>query len=311
MTIADQFTPRDGVVLVPGFAAAWPNVKIGGVSQAAAWPDSVYAAPGDPVIVAQLVRPDAPAQNVVVSRVGQAGPREGTVSSVPGGSDTVTVTANGTDYLATFPYGYALSVGDRVRLLWQGRDATVLFKVGVTPAAAATTSTTAPPPPPKSSGTFNAQASDSGTYTPELGGWDRWANGGGHVYEGGSAYGGSNSGAWFYAGAMAELAGATISRVQFRLPERRTVGSYNSAVTVNFWAHTSPNKPGGDVSRTVGPTPYTVQPGWAGGFIDLPTSFASTLINGGGISISGEPYAGFLGKPSDPSSGQLRLDWSR
>ena len=311
MSLADQFGAFDGVTFIPGFADAYPKVKIGGVSQQAAWPDHVYAAAGEPVIIAQIIRKDAPAQNVVVSRVGAPGPREGTVTAAPGGSDTITVTANTIDYTATFLAAYTPTVGDRVRLLWQGRDVTVVGKVGITPVPGAVMPSTAPPPSANTAGQFNCAATDSGTWTPELSGWDRWAGGGGNVHQGGSAYGGTNSGAWFYANAMAELSGATISRVQFRLPARRTVGSYNSALGVNLYAHTSPNKPAGDVSRTAGPTTISVAPGWGGGWIDLPTSLAPALIAGGGISISGEPYLGFTGKPSDPASGQLRLDWSR
>jgi hypothetical protein len=114
---------------------------------------------------------------------------------------------------------------------------------------------------------------------------------------------------------MAELAGATITRIRFRVPQRRTVGSYNSALTLHLYAHTSAGRPGGDVTRVAGPTDTTIPAGWnpspGDGFIDLPTSIASTLIAGGGISISGDPYLSFIGKPADPASGQLLIDWSR
>ena len=89
MSLADKVVaPFDGVQIVPAYADTYPNVKIGGLSQPAAWPSGVYAAPGEPVFVAQLVKPDAPAQNVVLGRVGADGPREATVTTVPGGSDT-------------------------------------------------------------------------------------------------------------------------------------------------------------------------------------------------------------------------------
>lgn len=313
MSLADKFAPFEGLTLIPAFADVYPKIKIGGVPQEATWPDHVYAAVGEPIIVAQIIKGDAPAQNVVFARVGAPGPREATITAAPGGSDTITASVGGTDYTATFLTSYTPTVGDRVRLLWQGRDVTVIGKVGLSPGSTTELPSTAAPPPGKSADTFKCAASDSGTWTPELGIWDKWSypKSVGMVYQGGSAYGGSNKGAWFYANAMAELAGATISKIQFLLPSRRTVGDSNSALNVNLWAHTASTKPGGDVTRTVGPTPFTVPPGWAGGWIDLPLSFASTLIAGGGVSISGEPYLGFVGKPSDPSSGQLRLDWSR
>ena len=307
--------PIGRVEVVPGFADTYPNVRIGGLAQEASWPAGVYAAPGEALFIAQLVRPDAPAQNVVLGRVGADGPREGTVTTVPGGSDTITVTADSVAYTATFLAAYTPTVGDRVRLFWQGRDVTVLGKVGVTPGAIIPTNPTPPPPPPASAGTFSAPALDSATYWSG-GGWDSIRPYGGIVGQG-TVYGTSNvvTGAWFYGTSMAELAGATINRVRFRVPQRRSVGDYNSALTLHLYTHNSPGRPGGDVTRVSGPTDWAVPAGWNPppneGFIDLPTSYAATLIAGGGISISGDPYLSFIGKPADPASGQLLIDWSR
>ena len=319
MSLADQVAaPGERVVIVPGFADVYPNVKIGGLPQLAGWPSGLYAAPGERVFIAQLIRPDAPAQNVVLGRVGADGPREATVTTVPGGSDTITVTADKA-YTATFLSSYTPTVGDRVRLLWQGPDVTVLGKVGVTPGGAAPTGTTGAgttaPPAPKASGTFPAPAIDSATYWSG-GGWDSIRPYGGIVSQG-TVYGTTNlvTGAWFYGNTMAELAGATINRVRFRVPQRRTVGDYNKPLTLHLYAHNSPARPGGDVTRVSGPTDVTIPAGWnpgpGDGFIDLPTGVAATLIAGGGISISGDPYLSFVGKPADPASGQLLIDWSR
>jgi hypothetical protein len=303
--------PASGVEFIPAFADVYPNVKIGGVAQVAAWPADVYAAPGDAIIVAQILKPDAPAQNVVVSRVGASGPREATVTAAPGGSDTITATAAGTDYTVTFLTSYTPTVGDRVRLLWQGRDATVVGKVGITPAEPAPPTTTPVPPPAATSGTFARAASDSATFSSGYG-WNSYY--GQNVYQGdGSAYGAAsvNNGAWFYAGAFAELAGATIHRVQLRLPARKSAGGYNSAGTIHIYAHTSPNRPGGDVARTAGPFDISIPAGFGGGLVDVPTSTAPILIAGGGFSITGSPYMGFRGKAEDPASGQALIDWSR
>lgn len=316
MSLAGQIAaPTDRVEIVGGYADVYPLVRVGGLPQQAAWPSGVYAAPGEAVFIAQLVKADAPAQYVVLGRVGSDGPREGTVTTVPGGSDTIIVTAAGADYTATFLAAYTPTVGDRVRLLWQGRDVTAIGKVGVTPSPSAPILGTQPPPAAVSSGTFNATAIDSATYWGP-GGWDSIRPYGGIVGQG-TIYGTSNvvTGAWFYGNTMAELAGATIKRVQFRVPQRRSVGDYNSALALHLYAHTSPGRPGGDVARVTGPDNHTIPAGWnpgpGDGWIDLPTSYAPTLINGGGISISGDPYLSFIGKPSDPASGQLRIDWSR
>lgn len=316
MSLAGEVAkPSDGVQIVGGFADAYPLVRIGGLSQEAVWPAGVYAAPGESLLIAQLVRGDAPAHNVVLGRVGADGAREGTVTTVPGGADTITVTAGTTDYTATFLASYTPTVGDRVRLLWQGRDVTVIGKVGVTPGAIIPSNTTPPPPPPKTSDTFSAPAIDSSTYWSG-GGWDSIRPGGGVVTQG-TVYGTSNTvtGSWFYGNTMAELAGATINRVRFRVPQRRSVGNYNAAATIHIYTHNNPARPGGDVTRVAGPTDWSVPAGWNPppneGFIDLPTSYAATLIAGGGISIAGDPYLSFIGKPADSASGQLLIDWSR
>jgi len=316
VSLADEVAGgKDRVEVIAGFADIYPNVKIGGLPTQATWPSGVYAAPGESVLIAQLVKSDAPTQNVVLGRVGIDGPREATVTTVPGGSDTIIVTANSVAFTATFLAAYTPAVGDRVRLLWQGRDVTCVGKVGVTPATTVAEGGTQPPPPTKSSGTFSAPAIDSATYWSG-GGWDSIRPGGGIVGQG-TVYGTSNviTGAFFYGNTMAELAGANITRVRLRVPQRRTVGDYNSALTLHLYAHTSPGRPGGDVTRVSGPTDITIPAGWnpapGEGFIDLPTTIAPTLIAGGGISISGDPYMSFVGKPSDSASGQLRIDWTR
>lgn len=310
MSLAETIAqPFDGVKFVPGSADVYPLVSIGGVTQPAAWPDTVYAGVGDPLIIAQIVKRDAPAQNVVVARVGAAGPREGTVSSVPGGSDTITVTAGGTDYTATFGSTYTPIIGDRVRLLWQGRDVTVLDKVGVTPAASSPAGAwVAPPPPPASTGQTAAPAIDASSFWGP-GGWGSWSRGVG-VYQG--DYGsGPVTGAWFYGTQLSQLEGATITRIQFRVPARKSAGAYNSAGTLHVYAHTSPTRPSGDVNRVTAAMDVPIAAGWGGDFIDLPLDYASTLIAGGGISIAGNPYMGFKDKAEDAASGQILLDWSR
>jgi len=307
------------VQIIGGFADVYPAVKIGGLSQPASWPSGVYAAPGESLLIAQLVKGDAPAQNVVLGRVGVDGPREATVTTVPGGSDTITVTANTVNYTATFLASYTPTVGDRVRLMWQGRDVTVVGKVGVTPAPAGPTGTTSAgttaPPSPKATGTFSAPAIRLGHVLVRW--WLGFLRPYGGIVGQGTIYGTTNviTGAWFYGTTMAELAGATINRIRFRVPQRRSVGSFNSALTLHLYAHNSPGRPGGDVSRVSGPTDISIPAGWnpgpGDGFIDLPTTIAPTLIAGGGVSISGDPYLSFVGKPSDPASGQLLIDWSR
>ncbi|GAA1051411.1 hypothetical protein [Arthrobacter russicus] len=295
-----------GVVVASGGTLA---VNVNGRVIPARWADPIIASVGDTVRVEISSGATGQGQAFVTSRLTNL-PRPGTgkvKTNTPGTIITVTGT-DGIDYPCTFLASYTPTAGDNVALDWRASQGNVLGKVGViappTPAGGGVT----PPPAQPQTGTSVYAASDSATFGSF--GWDRWAGGGGNIYQG--SYGaGPLYGAWFYSGSPRELAGRTINRVQFTLGARRTVGSYNSPVAVHFYGHTSPTRPGADVARVAGPFDVTIPPGWAGGVVDLPTSFGAALQSGGGISITGEPYAGFLGRYQSPSSGTLSLDWTR
>jgi hypothetical protein len=302
-------TRYKGVMVASGTGLA---VNVNGNIIPATYADPVVVAAGDPVVVDIMSGAQGQAEAVVMGRLTAAArPGRGTVKTVPPASTTITVTGtDGTDYVASFVGSYTPTVSDSVILAWNAATPTVTGKVGATITASPVV-TVGAPPGPTTSGTSSYAATDSGTWTPTYGAWDAWAGGGGQVYQGGSGYGAANYGAWFYSGSPAELAGRTITRIQFNIGRRLTVGGYNQPVTLNVYAHTSPNKPGGDVSRTVGPTSITIQPGSGGGNVDLPLTFASVIQAGGGISIAGEPYAGVNGRNVQPDSGLLTIDWTR
>lgn len=304
----------DGFRVRGGYADAYPNIRYKGLVQKAIWLCD-YAGVGEPIMVGEIGKKDAPGELLVLGRVGQAGPTEGSVTAAPSGSDTITVTAGSTSYTVTFLASYTPVVGDRVRLFWQGGAGTALGKVGITPAPVPTPAATAPPPAAASSGTLPVPANDSATFSAGYG-WNAAYKQ--NAYQGdGSPWGGPsvNNGAWFYGDAAAQLAGATITAVAFRVPSR-TSGGYSSAgSTMHLYLHTSPTRPGGDVSRIDGPVDFAVPAGYGGGdWVALPASWGSTLVAGGGISITGGPYTGFVGcrgDRSDPASGQLNLTWTR
>ncbi|WP_426940254.1 hypothetical protein [Pseudarthrobacter sp. S6] len=312
MSLVDMLGASAGEFEVSGgFADVYPNIRHRGLVQPATWLCD-YAAPGESIIVGTIGKPDAPAQMLVLGRVGAPGPTEATVTAAPGGSDTITVTAAGVDYTATFLTSYAPTVSDRVRLFWQGGSGTVLGKVGITPTTAPAPPSTAPPPPASSSGTLPVAAIDSATYSGSLYGWNAYY--GNSVYQGdGSTWGApsANSGAWFYGNGAGQLAGATVTGVQFRIPARRSGGASGSAATVHLWLHTNPSRPGGDVSRTTGPIDVSIPAGYGGGWVDLPAGWGAALITGGGIGITGSPYMGLVGRDADPASGQINLTWQR
>lgn len=277
--------------------------------------DPLVLAVGDTVIV-DFVGGKGQSEAWIIGRLGKTiRPNTGTVTVVPPSSPTITVAGDdGGTYRASFGSNYTPTVGDNVQLLWGATVPYVVAKVG---------STAVPQPPPTpppvtppaqhQTGTTTFVASDSGTYTAGYG-WDRWAQQNNQVYSGGAGYGGSSSGAWFYAGSIGSLAGRTINAMNFRFGSRLYVGSYNSTANVALYVHNSPNKPGGDVSRVAGPFNIPVFPGQGAFTIDIPgglvPSFAAALIGGGGFSISGEPYFGCNGRNVDPSSGTTQLAWS-
>lgn len=311
MSLVDVLAaPSGGFDVVPGFADVYPNVKIAGLVQPAVWLCD-YALPGEPVIVGLIRKPDAPAQCLVLGRVGAAGPVEGMVSAAPAGSDTITVTADSVGYVVTFLASYAPVVGDRVRLMWQGGSGTVLGKVGVTPAPVISLPATPPPPPPAASGVLSVVAADSATWSAGYG-WNGYY--GQNLYQGnGSVWGAPavNNGAWFYSAGASQLAGASVSGVEFYLPARRSGGASSASVTAHLYLHTNGSRPAGDVNRTAGPVNVTVPPGFGGAWISLPADWGAALVAGGGVGISGDPYTGFQGRGADPTSGQLKLSWQR
>lgn len=299
-----------GVIVPPVPGSKLMSVNVNGNILPARWADPLVVAVGDPVLVDIRIGPGQGEAFVRCRLTTAPRPSEGTVKTVPPSSVTITVTGtDGADYTAKFLSSYTPAVNDNVILSWNAATPTVQGKVGTVAAPLATVAI-APTAPATRTGSTPYAASDAATWVPSLGVWDRWAGGGGNVYQGSNG-GYTTYGAWFYAGSPSELSGRTITRVQFTLGSRRSVGSYNSPVTVHFFAHTNVSRPGGDVTRTTGPYDVTIQPGSGQTTFDLPTTFGAALQAGGGIAISGEPYAGFNGRNIEPASGLLTIDWSR
>lgn len=299
-------TTYQGVMVLSGGALA---VNVNGNVLPARWADPIVVAEGDTVLVElSSSRAGQGAAFVRCRLTNKPRPGRGTVATVPAASPTITVTgSDGIVYTATFVASYTPVVGDPVILSWNASVPSVVGKITTTEAPPVTSLPVTPPPAGPATGSTPYPASASDTYWP-AGGWGSWAGGGGHVYQG-SQGSGPVYGAWFYAGSTAQLAGKTLTRIGFTLGSRRPVGSSNAPVTVHVYAHTSANKPGGDVNRVAGPHDITVQPGQGLTEYNLPLTFAAALQAGGGIAIAGDPYAGFLGV-TQPESGRLTLDWS-
>lgn len=273
----------------------------------ARWLDPIQPLQGGKIIVD--ISNDGQGQStalVIGGYTDQPRPSSGTVLTV-GVAEIVFTGEDGGSYTTDRFIG-TYSPGDPVYLTWDAARPTIIGKIpAVAPVPPAPVPSTGGGPP-RGETTSVATASD----TWGVGGWGRWAtsqNGGEDVYTG-TQSGYTVTGSWFYGAPKPELAGKTIDRIQFKVPARLGVGSYNSAVTIHLYAHTSGSRPGGDVARTVGPFDYTIPAGWGGGLIDLPLTFAPVVNAGGGISIAGDPYVAFTSRLKDPESGKIIQDWT-
>jgi hypothetical protein len=284
-------------------------VSVGGNIIPATFLDGVTVAAGQTVKVDLIQRAQGQSEAFVVGGVAaNYRPGRANVKTVPPSSSTITVTGtDGVDYAADYLSSYAPVVGDLVGLLWKGGSPTVLGKVGVLTAGAAPTQIVAPPPT-VSTGTGKFAASDTSTYWAP-GGWDSWA-GGNNVFQGDIGQG-PVTGAWFYAGSAAQLKGATITAIRFTLGQRNGAGQSGSPVTVNLFTHLNASRPGGNVTIGGASTTVTAQPYQGDTVYNLPLSFATDLLNGGGIAIQNNPYAGFYGRNTRPMSGYIELDWRK
>jgi hypothetical protein len=299
-----------GVVVRAGTGSSELRVNVMGNIIAARWSDPVIVAEGDTVLVQFVMSKNGLSEAYVRARVA-ARPRPywGTVTVVPPGSSTVTVTgSDGYTYTADFTAHYTPVVGERVMLAWNASQATITGKFGSAPAPPPPQPAYVPPPPPPpvTTGVNTYWASSSNTFWGP-GGWGSWAGGRGRVYQGN--YGsGDVYGAWFYGGGPTQLQGRTIDRMRFVLGGRIAAGNFNSPVTVRFYAHNSTNQPGGIITGVAGPIDVTAWPGQGLTDYDL-TPLAPHVLAGGGIAIYNAPYAGFYGRNEQPDSGKLVFDW--
>lgn len=289
--------------------AAW-FADVGGNLLTCRWLDPIQPLQGGKIVVD--ITTDEYGQSAALVMGGytdQPRPSTGTVNSViPAGLSTRLVFdgEDGVTYTTDRFIG-SYSPGDPVYLTWDAAVPTIIGKIGAVAVVAEGADRPVPPTAPSGTATSIATASD----TFGVGGWGRWATsqyGGEDVYSG--TWGGYTvTGSWFYGAPKPELAGKTVTRVQFKVPARLNVGA-SGAATIHLYAHTSGSRPGGDVTRVAGPFDVSIPAGWGGGLVDVPTSFAPVINAGGGISIAGSPYVGFVSRIKDPEAGKIIQDWT-
>lgn len=294
---------KAGIVVTAGTGFA---VNIEGSSPPVAWPAGYIPTAGDAV---QVLLVDGSAVVLGPSITTGQRPLTGTVQGAASSGTVPVTTAAGLmqcRYVGTAP-----TIGSLVRLDWQSTSPWIWpSTAAVVPPPAGTPDPggTAPAPPPvQTTGTLTVAALDSGSW--QVGG--TWASAGTNILQ--HRYGSNreNRGAWFYGNGAAQLAGATITGARLRLGARLHIGSYNAALALHLYRHTTSSRPGGDVTRAAGPHDITLAPDAPAQWVDIPAAWGQDLIAGGGIATLGSPYVGVSGVGSDPASGQLQLDWRR
>lgn len=297
-----------GTVVAVGDSFA---VNLGGVPIDCRWDSGFTPTEGDPVYVDR-------SGDRAVARPFSTTPRPeaGTVTSGASGGTVGVLGDDAVTYRARYS-NPAPESGTRVALMWQTPArpiivATDLAPLPTDPLSGGSGAPTAPGGLKGGTDYFPAVA--SGTARPF--GWEP-----GNVLQG--AYGSYpvNRGAWFHGPQLARLAGTNISQLAIFIPRRVQVGSFNSAITLQFWRHTSGGG-GSDVTRVEGPHTHAIAANWGnndlgGDWVPLPSAWVTGLVAaGGGIAIgsssgSGVNYGGVLGVNAHPASGQLRAVWTR
>jgi hypothetical protein len=278
-------------------------VNVNGANPPVWWPAGYIPTVGDAVKVL-MVDGTAVVHSPVITT---QRPLTGTVSGTAANGTVAVVTTAGTlqcRYVGTAPASGAL-----VRLDWQATTPWVWPSAAATTPDVPTDGGGGPTAPPTTeTGTLSVVAQDSGTWSGR-GVWDSYYAT--HLTQGtynSVAY----SGAWFYGGAPAQIAGRRIGGFRLRLGSRRRMGNYNAALTLQVYRTTNNTRPGGDTTRVEGPATFSLAPGAGAQWVTLPAAWGQSIVDGGGgLAIAGGSYGGVTGVGEDAASGQLQFDWQR
>lgn len=246
---------------------------------------------------------------VVLPRLTTPRPSTGTVTAYATASDTCTVQSGGQTFTCRFLAAYTPAVGHVVRLDWSESQPFVLGNVAAPTSTQPPVVVQAPAPPPgqQQTGVSTYHAIDSGYFSTAYG-WSGRTSWGSRLMQGAS--GGTNTGAWFYGPAPAELDdGRTITRARVRVPRTNAYGSGGPS-PARLFTHSSVTRPAGNVvlGRSAGDA--VLRRGQVDWF-DIPVEAGMDVVAGGGLAISGFPYLVLEGISERADSGLLELTWAR
>ncbi len=307
-------TVAGGTRLVAGTAvrgqAGGVEVAVQGRRVTARWLDTAAARVGQPVLVALTGAGVGQSSAIVLGRLGAAPrPVVGVVRTVL--AATAEVEAGGMKLTCAWVGAAAPAVGDQVRLLWQGDEATILGTVG-SAAADDDDGLGGVPSPSQSlaeaaSGTSVLRATAAGSWTAR----GRWSSA---VVQGSGAGVEDSRGGWGYGAALRALAGARVVEAWVRVTGRAVSGAPAAPLTLRLACHaqtdllTRPEPAGGDGWEAVVPGRGAAWPL----DVPIPVERAQWLIDhAGGLMVGGGHYGGVAGLDSDPTSGQITITWKK
>lgn len=206
--------------------------------------------------------------------------------------------------------GWTPAVGDVVRMIADAGELIVLPALAATPSPGVGALTPAPrvpvaPPGPATTGTATYPATESGRWSTTEG-WTA-AGYGSRLMQGTSS--GTNTGAWFYGLAPAELAGRTIRAARVRVIRSSSWGP-DGAAAAHLRAHSSTTRPAGNVVPGVAAAEVVLSRG-AAAWTPITVAAAAAVIAGGGLAIVGAPFLALEGIRERSDSGLLQIDWAR
>lgn len=304
-------TVAGGTQLVAGTTVRSPSggveVAVQGRRVTARWLDTAASQPGQTVLVALTSAGIGQSSAIVLGRLGAAPrPTMGVVRTVL--ASTAEVEAGGVRVTCAWVGATAPAVGDHVRLLWQGAEATILGVSGSTAADGEDGGVLAPEQSVglAPSGVSVLRATTAGSWSTR----GRWSSA---VVQGTGPGVEDSHGGWGYGSTLRALAGVRVVTAWVRVTGRAVSGEPDAALTLRLACHAQT-----DLLERPSPASAVWEvsiPGRGAAWpldVPIPVEQAQWLVDHtGGLMVGGGPYGGVTGLDGGPESGRITMNWER